>query len=97
MLTVARYPHPSFYSSKGHVGGLSKTDKEIFDFTDSRLIHPPTENISNKPLAGEKVTTYRRSIRSTVESQVQDYNTGQMLGKLRVTPGDDELLLMRVM
>ena len=53
--TVSRYHSPSFFTSKGHVGGNKKNDQEIFDFTDSRLIRPPPENISNKPLAKPQV------------------------------------------
>ena len=55
--TCHRYHSPKFYTSKGHVGGYKKNDQEIFDFTDSRLIRPPLENISNKPLAKQQVKT----------------------------------------
>jgi len=52
----SEYHSPKFYTSKGHVGGHKKNDQEIFDFTDSRLIRPPLENISNKPLAKHQET-----------------------------------------
>ena len=70
--TVYRYHSPKFFTSKGHVGGYKKNDQEIFDFTDSRLIRPPPENISNKPLAKPQVKTISPPIPSPVIVFISD-------------------------
>ena len=53
------YQVPKFYTSRKYTRGLTKQDEDIFDFTDSRLIRPPRENILNYPLLHNKVTNQK--------------------------------------
>ena len=40
---------PRFKQTQGPKPGREKVDREIFDFTDSRLIDPPAQSIQNFP------------------------------------------------
>jgi len=51
------YKVPKFYTSNRIVPAVTKQDEDIFDFTDSRLIKPPAENVQNYPLVVEKANT----------------------------------------
>ena len=54
-LVFSSYKVPKFYTSNRIVPAVTKQDEDIFDFTDSRLIKPPAENVQNYPLVVEKV------------------------------------------
>ena len=41
---------PKFHTKYPYMKGKLKSDEEIFDFTDSRLINPPKTNLNNYPL-----------------------------------------------
>ena len=48
-------PLPNFIERRAFDKGIQKDDAEIFDFTDSRFVNPPTSNRQNFPLVKEEV------------------------------------------
>jgi len=67
-----RQPLPNFIETHTLDRGVPKSDEEIFDFTDSRFVEPPSQNKQNHPLVKESVVELPNSIQTNPVLHLQD-------------------------